>query len=862
MTDDPYRLPRNPVPRHYRLRLEPNLEEAYFTGEAAVALDVSEPVGRVVLNAAELEIREAWFTRPGGGRIDAEVEHREEEQRAVFHLAGPLAEGGWELHCRFRGMLNDQLRGFYRSTFTDVDGREQVIATTQFEATDARRAFPCWDEPDFKAGFGVTLVVPDGLTALSNGAEAGRTPAGGGKTAVSFADTMVMSTYLVAFVVGPFEASEPVDAGGVPLRIAAPKGKAHLTGYALEESRFCLEYLASYYGIPYPGGKVDMVAVPDFAFGAMENLGCITYRESLLLVDEAAATSAEKMRVLDVIGHELAHMWFGDLVTMKWWNGIWLNEAFATFMEMKATDARRPDWKRWLEFAAAERPWAFKVDELAGTRPVEYEVRSPEEAEGMFDALTYGKGSAVLRMIEQYIGEEPFRRGVGSYLCAHAYANTEARDLWQSLDEASGRPVGEIMDTWILQGGFPQVEVRAGERGVSLEQRRFMIIPDPSDRTSWKIPVRLRGSAGGRPWEAEVLLDGRRMEVPVPGPVAWVTANAGGHGFYRCLYEGPLLSALVERLDELDPLERFTLVDDAWAFVESGRAGAASFIRLAEAFRGEAEQAVWGAVLSGAGGIGHHLTPDEVRPRFEEWAAALVSPAAERLGWVPEEGESDLVRRLRGRLIGALGSLANQAEAVEQALLVCEQMASRPSSVDPEVGTACLFVCASRGGPGVYEDFLARHKGAPNPQEAMKYLRALASVDDPEAVERTFGLIEDGTVRSQDTAWVIGRMLANRVSGPHAWARLAEEWPRLSSSIPPMTHSRVVEGLPALSEPGLAAEVQAYFAENPMPHAAKALAQKLERLRALVMMRERESEAAAAAFAARADRLSPARRPG
>ncbi len=850
MTEDPYRLPRNPAPRHYRIHIEPDLEQAAFTGMEVVTLEVSEPTDRVVLNAAELEIHEAWFIRAGAERIDAEVEYREEEQRAAFTLDRPLEAGEWGLHCRFSGVLNDQLRGFYRSTFTDVDGREQVIATTQFEATDARRAFPCWDEPDFKASFGVTLVVPDHLTAVSNGAEIGRAPAGAGKTAVTFADTIVMSTYLVAFVVGPFEATEPVDVNGAPLRIVVPKGKAHLAGFALECSRFCLDYLASYYGIPYPGGKVDMVAVPDFAFGAMENLGCITYRESLLLVDEATATSAEKMRVLDVIGHELAHMWFGDLVTMKWWNGIWLNEAFATFMEMKATDAYRPEWKRWLEFAAVERPWALKVDDLAGTRPVEYEVRSPEDAEGMFDALTYGKGSAVLRMMEQYIGEEPFRRGVGSYLRAHAYANTETRDLWQSLDRASGRPVGEIMDTWILQGGYPQLTVRAVEGGVSLEQRRFMIIPDPADRTSWALPVRLRGAAGGKDWQAEVLLDGPQAVVPAPGPLDWVAANAGGHGFYRCLYEGALLSALVDRLDRLDPLERFTLVDDAWAFVESGQAGAASFIGMASTFTGETEQAVWGALLGGAGGIGHHLVTDEVRPRFEEWVAGLVTPTADRLGWVPAEGETDLVRRLRGRVIGGLGSLANLPAVVEQARRTYERMAADPASVDPEVGTAALFVCASHGGAGTYQAFLARHKDAPNPQEAMKYLRALASFDDPEAVDRTFGLIEDGTVRNQDTAWVLARMLANRVSGPYAWARLREEWSGMASSIPPMTHSRMVEGIPALSEPEVAADVEAFFAENPLPHAVKAVEQKLERLRAMVMMRERETAGAAQALTA------------
>ena len=536
MNEDPYRLGRNVLPRHYTLRLEPDLEEATFSGTEVVTVEVVEPTDRVVLNAIELDIHEAWLVLSAGHRVEAQVEYDVEAQRAVLSLAEEVPAGRAELHSRFSGILNDQLRGFYRSSFTDVEGREQLIATTQFEATDARRAFPCWDEPDFKASFGVTLVVPDHLMAVSNGPEIGRAAAGDGKVAVEFADTIEMSTYLVAFVVGPFEATEPVDVNGVALRIVAPKGKKHLTGFALACSHFCLDYLASYYGIPYPGDKVDMVAIPDFAFGAMENLGCITYREAALLVDETTATSAEKMRVLDVIGHELAHMWFGDLVTMKWWNGIWLNEAFATFMEMKATDAYRPEWKRWLEFVAVERPWAFKVDELAGTRPVEFEVRSPEEAEGMFDALTYGKGSAVLRMMEQYIGDDPFQQGVGSYLRAHAYANTETEDLWHSLDEASGRPVGEIMDTWILQGGYPRVSVRSVADGVVLEQDRFLLIPDPADSTRWKIPVLIRGSADGDPIHARVMLDTTERLIPTSGPVDWVIINAGGHGFYRSLY--------------------------------------------------------------------------------------------------------------------------------------------------------------------------------------------------------------------------------------------------------------------------------------------------------------------------------------
>ena len=740
MNEDPYRLGRNVLPRHYTLRLEPDLEEATFSGTEVVTVEVVEPTDRVVLNAIELDIHEAWLVLGAGHRVEAEVEYDVKAQRAVLALAEEVPAGRAELHSRFSGILNDQLRGFYRSSFTDVEGREQLIATTQFEATDARRAFPCWDEPDFKASFGVTLVVPDHLMAVSNGPEIGRAAAGDGKVAVEFADTIEMSTYLVAFVVGPFAATDPVDVNGVAaahhraagkgasdgVRTWSPAGSAWTTWPPTTGSHIRATRWTWWRSPTSPSGRWRISDASPTA-------------SRCLLVDETTATSAEKMRVLDVIGHELAHMWFGDLVTMKWWNGIWLNEAFATFMEMKATDAYRPEWKRWLEFVAVERPWAFKVDELAGTRPVEFEVRSPEEAEGMFDALTYGKGSAVLRMMEQYIGDDPFQQGVGSYLRAHAYANTETEDLWHSLDEASGRPVGEIMDTWILQGGYPRVSVRSVADGVVLEQDRFLLIPDPADSTRWKIPVLIRGSADGDPIHARVMLDTTERLIPTSGPVDWVIINAGGHGFYRSLYIGSLHVALLERLGRLDPLERFTVVDDAWAFVESGQSAATSFMGLASSFKGETEQAVWGAVLNGVGNIGHHLVTDAARNGFERWVSELLSPVADRLGWRPVEGEADLVRRLRGRVITALGCLANDPDYIERARATFEQLGEDPTAVDPEVGTASVFVCASHGDARTYGSYLARHEQAANPQEAMKYLRAMASFDNPDAVDRTFG---------------------------------------------------------------------------------------------------------------------------
>jgi puromycin-sensitive aminopeptidase len=801
-----------------------------------------ETAEAITLNALEIEVRRAEI-RTGGKTLPARVEYDLPSQRISLHPAEPVEAGPVTLELDFAGILNDQLHGFYRSTFTDVEGNPQVIATTQFEATDARRAFPCFDEPDMKASFGVTLVVDADLLAVSNSAEARRSPASGGKVAITYADTMTMSTYLVAFVVGPFEATQTEDVDGVPLRVVFPKGKAHLAGFAMECGRFCLRYLRDYYGIPYPGDKVDLVAIPDFAFGAMENLGCVTFRESALLVDTATATQGELLRILDVVAHELAHMWFGDLVTMGWWNGIWLNEAFATFMEMKASDAMRPDWKRWLTFGAVERPWAFGVDALHTTRPVEFEVSSPEEANEMFDALTYGKGSSVLRMIEQHLGEDVFRRGVGNYLRAHAYANTVTADLWAGLDEASGLAVGGIMDTWILQGGFPQLEVDSVDGGLRVQQRRFLTIPDETDQTLWKIPVHIRGESGGAPFEVRFLLDRPDAMVPMTGPIDWAIANAGGHGFYRVAYGPGLAKALVTALNRLDDLERYVVVDDAWAFVEAGRLSAAAFLELATAYRHEGEQAVWQAVLTALGAVRHHLVDDAHLAAYRDVVRDLVTPTAERLGWQPEPGEADLTRRLRGLVLGAMGRLAEDPGTIERSRTVAEGWLQDPRTVDPDVAQASIFTYAAHGSDNEYERLFDRYRSTPNPQDELKLLQALTLIDRTEAVDRTLAAVLDGGIRSQDAAWVVGRLFHGRYSGPHAWQKVRLQWSAITAAMPPATLRRMPEGLPALSQPPTAADVAAFFAETPVPIAAKTLAQNIERMQANARLRGRESEA-------------------
>ena len=842
MTDNPYRLPRTALPRRYELRLEPDLEAFTFTGDETIELDIVEDSDRIVLNALEIEIDQAILTDDDGA-IDATVSYDEAMQRAILEFERPLSVGPAELAIRFRGVLNDQLVGFYRSKFTDVDGNEQVIATTQFEATDARRAFPCFDEPDMKATFAVTLVVPDHLMAVSNGAEIARLPLEDGKVAVTFAETMKMSTYLVAFVVGPFEATDPLDVDGVPLRVIAPKGKVHLSEFALECADFCLRYLSSYYDIPYPGDKVDMIAIPDFAFGAMENLGCITFRETALLVDKESSTQAELVRILDVVAHELAHMWFGDLVTMKWWDGIWLNEAFASFMEMKATDAMRPEWKRWLSFSAVERKWAYDTDGLQSSRPVEFEVTSPEEANEMFDALTYGKGSSVLRQIEQYLGEEVFRQGVGNYLRTHAYGNTVTSDLWAGLDRASGLDVGAIMDTWILQEGFPQVDVTLVDDGLRLEQRRFLFIPDETDQTLWKIPVQIRGMTGGRPFERKTVLESTSGVVEVDGPIDWAIVNAGGHGFYRVTYSESLAKALRSNLDQLDDNERYVLISDTWAMVESGQLGAAAFLELAAAYRDETEHAIWQAIVGGLAALKHHAVADEDLPAFQSLVREIVGPVVERLGWEPRPDDSDLTRSLRGLVLGALGRTGADPETIERSRQVGREWMQDPKSTDPDVGQCSLFTLAFHGDGDEYDEVFAAYRGARVPQVELRLLQAVTFFDDPDLADRTLDAIRQGTVRNQDGAWVAARLLSGRDSGAHAWRRLREDWSDLTAKMPPLTLRRLIEGIPSLSRPEVANDVQAFLSETKVPHAEKATSQNLEKLRANVLLRERESGA-------------------
>lgn len=827
---DPYRLPRHTTPDRYDLTLEPDLDAGTFVGSVSISVTTHEPATELVLNAIELDIDGCTFDgQPADTALD------EATERLFVRPADGVAVGRHTLVVEFRGILNDKLRGFYRSTYRDDDGVERVIATTQMQSTDCRRAFPCWDEPDFKAVFAVTLVVEPKMMAVSNGSVVSEEETHG-KRIVRFADTMVMSSYLVAFVVGPLEATEWHDAGGIPVRIVHVPGKGHLTEFGLDVATFSLAWFQEYYGIPYPSDKVDLLALPDFAAGAMENLGCITFRESLLLVHPTNGTQNERQLVADVVAHELAHMWFGDLVTMSWWNGIWLNEAFATFMEVAACDAFRPDWQRWTYFGL-ERSAAFETDSLSSTRSVEYEVRSPADCEGMFDVLTYQKGGALLRMLEQYLGAERFREGVSHYLRTHAYANTETGDLWDAIEHTSGEPVRRIMDSWIWQPGFPLVSAKADGDELVLTQRRFSFDPDDVSASLWAIPVTVR--QGDR--VDTVLLDGDELRLPL-GDVP-VIVNAGGHGFFRVSYSDDLRSRLTpDVVASMSTLERYNLVDDAWNAVTARTLDASEFLELVELFGGEREYAVWQVIAIGLRGLRRLVADDaEALAAFERRVVALCGPALAELG-EPTPDDSDLTAKLRGLLLSMMAVTGGDADARARARRIYDSWSDDPDSVDAELAAASTGVVAATGDAVDYDRMLEQYRNGATPQIQLRHLHLLPEFRGAELMSRTLELLLSDEVKTQNAPFVLRTAIGNPHHGRMAWEFVQRHWSEANDAFPRNSISRMVETVKTLDRPADVAQAAAFFAEHPIEQAAKTLDQILERQRVNAEVREHNEQ--------------------
>jgi puromycin-sensitive aminopeptidase len=838
-----YRLPRTVIPLRYEIKLTPDLKTFKYDGEEVIHVEVKQPVKEILLNAIDLEIRSCELTANSGTKYSGEFSLEEETERLKIKFPESIPAGKCNLKIVFTGVLNDKLRGFYRSRYKDDKGNEKWIASTQLEAVDARRAFPCFDEPDFKAVFQSTLIVDEHLTALSNTSVKSEKKLSNGKKEVAFADTIKMSSYLVAYVVGEFEGTNPVMADGKPIRIWAPVGRKHLAKFAEGIAKHSLTFFAKYYGVPYAGDKLDLIAIPDFAMGAMENLGCVTFRETALLVDEKTASHAELERVADVVAHEIAHMWFGDLTTMSWWNGIWLNEAFATFAELLAVHKWKPDWKRWETFGVS-RAGAMAVDGLHSTRTIEFPVRWPQECEGMFDVLTYQKGCSVLRQLEQYLTEPVFQKGISIYLQRHQFANTETKDLWAALEEASKQPVVQIMDSWIFHSGYPLVKVELAKNGTAAQfsQQRFFYDSAAGEKEQlFQVPMLVRAKVGKNLVDKKILLTEKSMTVDFGGPIEWVVVNEGGHGFYRVHYSSELAQALTAGIfNIMSGIERFNFVNDTWASVVAGHTPLAQYLKMLMLFLDENDKNVWSIICGSLSYLDRMIAGN--RANFEHFVRRLVTPAQQRLGWEAKRGEDELTGQLRGLLIGTLGVLGDCSKTQQKAKELYAKYKTDKSAVDPNILSAVVGIVAVTGDQQQYKQFVEEFKNAATPQDEERYRAALTRFKSKQLLGETLKMSLNGDIRAQDAPFVVASVMLNNDGRELAWNFVKENWDTMLSKYANSAIPRMLEGITALVDPALEKDVLGFFKAHEIKAGAKTVEQHIERLHVAVQFKQREQK--------------------
>jgi puromycin-sensitive aminopeptidase len=833
-----FRLDPAVRPTDYALRLEPNLEAGTFSGEVRIALQLARPRAEITLHAADLEITRATIATNGATET-VHVKRRPADEAITIALRRKVA-GQAFLELSYRGRLGEHLRGLYAAS---ADGRR--YAFTQLEAADARRMLPCFDEPSFKARFRLSVTARSGDAVVSNSPIGSEEPLGDGTRVVHFERTPPLSTYLLALAVGPLEASPVRMLGSTAIRTWHVPGKGHLTEFGLEAAAESLSRLEEYFGIAYPYGKLDLVAVPDFEAGAMENAGAVFFRETLLLLDPATASLAERKRAAEVIAHELAHMWYGDLVTMAWWDDLWLNEAFATWMAYKVIDDWQPQWRMWQGYEH-DRAGALALDALANTHPIYARVRSVAEATENFDAITYEKGAAVVRMIEHYLGTDAFRDGVRLYMQRHREQNAVAGDLWRALEKASGREVERVAQAWIEKPGFPLVSLRRdGTPKLRVRQERFFsdprIAPDRR-RAAWPVPLVVKRPSRDGGAVDRFLVDKRSqtVELGVLRAPEWVYGNSSAGGFYRVQHEPKDQAALVARLGEaLSPVERLALVGDQWALVRAGRASITSFLDVVDALGDETDY----DVLDGLGGplglVDDQVVAGEVQAGFRNWIARRFAAQLEALGWSAATGEDDAQRLRRAAVVRLVGSIAEAPPVVDEARRRLDEYLDDRSSLDSNLADAVVSIAARIGDDALYERYQDVVKHAPTPQERRRFLLNLGSFRKPHLVARTLQAMLGNEIPTQDVAFLLMRLFGNPAAGEAAWRFFTRNWKAIRRRIPPLMVSRLVEATPALREPRYAREVGRFFRAHPVAEARRSLKQALEIFRLNAELRRR-----------------------
>jgi aminopeptidase N len=832
------RLPEVAVPENYKLTFTPDLDKATFEGDETIAIRVLKATSEITLNAAEIDFHEVTISS-GGSTQKATVTPDKDKEMVVLRVEKPLAAGPATVHISYTGALNSEMRGLYLGK--DDQGRK--YAATQFEATDARRAFASFDEPNYKATFDITAVADKGLVAISNSTVGSDTPGPGDKHTVRFTTTPKMSSYLAALVIGNFEYIEG-EADGIPIRVYSTPGKKEMGKFALETAQHVLGYYDKYFGIKYPYGKLDLIGIPDFSAGAMENTGCITFREVILLIDEKQGSIDLKKTIASVIAHEMAHQWFGDLVTMKWWDDIWLNEGFATWMSSKPIQAWRPEWNFNLD-DVSNTGGTMNTDSLANTRPIHQAAETPAQIQELFDGIAYGKAASVLRMLESYLGEETFRAGVNAYLQKHQYANATADDFWDAQAKTSKKPVDQIMPTFVKQPGVPILDVKAQCSGssttVNLEQRRYFIdrekFQEPNDQL-WQVPLCMKSSTGTKKCE---LLTKRQETFTLPGCATWVEANAGATGYYRTGYQPNAVRALASDAEsKLTPAERIALQTDIWASIRTGREPVGDYLAFAQGLGSDRNRAVLDDVLGRLNYIGRYLVTEGDRDSFRVWLGQYLKPILKDVGWEPKPGESDEQRTLRSRLFNALGYDARDSEVLAEARKLADKALNDPSSVDRQMAGGAMALAALNGGEDFYDRLMTAMKNPKSPEEYYMYLFTLPQFNDPKLQQRTLDYAISPDVRSQDALGLISSVMSTPWGEKAGWDFVLAHWDAVQKAGGPFASAQVVGTTSSFCDAHMRDQVVDFFAAHKVEAAERTYRQSIERINNCVDLKSQQ----------------------
>ncbi|CAB3259962.1 unnamed protein product [Arctia plantaginis] len=837
------RLPKCVVPKHYDLQLVPNLEKFTFKGKTAVKVLIVNPTNEIVLNCLDLELSNVKLQYLEGGSestlIPSEVRLSTADETATIVFDKQLVEGEATLHCEFDGEINDKMKGLYRSKYVTPGGEERYAAVTQFEATDARRCFPCWDEPAIKATFDITLEVPSDRVALSN-MPVKEEKLNGAKKIIHFDTTPIMSTYLVAVVVGEYDYVEKKSRDGVLVRVYTPVGKSKQGLFALEVASKVLPYYKEYFDIAYPLPKIDLIAIADFSAGAMENWGLVTYRETCLLVDEEHTSAVRRQWIALVVGHELAHQWFGNLVTMEWWTHLWLNEGYASFVEFLCVNHLFPEYDIWTQFVTENYIRALELDCLKNSHPIEVPVGHPSEIDEIFDDISYNKGASVIRMLHRYIGDEDFRKGMTIYLTRHQYKNTFTEDLWAALEEASNKPVGAVMSTWTKQMGFPMVEVNSEQKGadrvLTLTQQKFCADGSQGNDTLWMVPITISTQEQPTKIALSTVLEKRRQEVVLKNVAesSWVKLNPGTVGYYRTRYPASMLAQLVTAIRDgsLPPLDRLGLLDDCFALVQARHTQTAESLKLMEAFSNETNFTVWSSISNCMSKLSALLSHTPLDKPLKNFGRKLFSNITRRLGWDAEEKESHLDTLLRSLVLNKMISFEDP-DTIKEAKIRFERHSQGAEPLAADLRSACYRAVLAGADEATFERFLALYRAADLHEEKDRISRALGAVNDPAILKRVLDFAISDEVRAQDTVFVIVSVAVTKNGRDLAWQFFKDHWQQFMDRYQGgFLLARLVKSTTEnFASESCAQEIEQFFRTHQSPGTERSVQQALETVR-------------------------------